>query len=94
MTKYRIGVLIGQCWAQFQLRERWPKKTKVEGGIAWLEKVAVRLGLLMLQTLGIRPGKTFIVWTDNTTTQSTIKKRKSGDQAVNNEWKIIQSLMI
>jgi hypothetical protein len=93
-TKYGIGVLIGQHWAQFQLRELWPKKPKGEGGIAWLETVAIRLGLLMLESLGIRPGKTFIVWANNTTTQSLIRKRKLGDRAVNEEWKIIQTLMV
>ena len=48
----------------------------------------------MLEKLGIRPGKTFIVWTNNTTTESVIKKRKLGDRAVNDEWKIIQMLLV
>jgi hypothetical protein len=56
--------------------------------------VAIRLGLLMLEQLGIRPGKTFILWTNNTTTQSVIKKRKSSNRAVNNKWKVIQTLMV
>jgi hypothetical protein len=87
-TKFGIGVLIGRHWAQFQLRERKPEKEEGEGGIAWLETVEIRIGLLILEKLGIRPGKTFIVWTNNTTTQSVVKKRKSGDRAVNDEWKI------
>lgn len=37
-------------------------------------------------------GKAFWVDTDNTTTQSTIKKRKSKDTQTNNEWKQIQRL--
>ncbi|KAA1076739.1 hypothetical protein PGT21_017235 [Puccinia graminis f. sp. tritici] len=64
------------------------------GGIAWLETVAIRLGLLMLESLGIKHGKKFIVWTDNTTTENAIRKRKSRDPSVNKEWKIIQDLLV
>jgi hypothetical protein len=71
-----------------------PGKEEGTGGIAWLETVAIRLGLLMLEQLGIKPGKTFIVWTDNTMTQSVVKKRNSRDRAVNEEWKLIQTLMV
>lgn len=60
--------------------------------IAWAETVAVRLGLLTLSTLQHVAGKTFFVWTDNTTSQSAITKRKSRDEEVNEEWKHIQRL--
>jgi hypothetical protein len=93
-TSFGIGILIGRRWAQFQLAEDWLNIRRHTGGIAWLETVAIRLGLLMLETLGIKQGKTFIVWTDNTTTENAIKKRKSKDSAVNEEWKIIQDLLV
>jgi hypothetical protein len=48
----------------------------------------------MLKKKGIVKGRTFIVWTDNTVSQSTIKQRKSGDRSVNDEWKLIQSFLI
>lgn len=38
-------------------------------------------------------GKAFWVDTDNTTTQATIKKRKSKDALTNEEWKMIQRLL-
>lgn len=33
------------------------------------------------------------MWTDNTTSQSAISKRKSRDESVNGEWKHIQRLL-
>ncbi|EHS64703.1 uncharacterized protein PGTG_22339 [Puccinia graminis f. sp. tritici CRL 75-36-700-3] len=93
-TGFGIGILIGHQWAQFQLAEEWLQRRRHAGGIAWLETVAIRLGLLMLESLGIKQGKTFIVWTDNTTTENAIRKRKSKDHAVNEEWKIIQDLLV
>jgi hypothetical protein len=62
--------------------------------IAWLETVAVRLGLLMLLQIGATPRMVFIVHTDNTTTQSAILLRKSGNVWVNHEWKAIQHLLL
>lgn len=38
-------------------------------------------------------GKRFFVWTDNTTSQAAVKKRKSKDEQVNEEWKQIQRLL-
>lgn len=35
----------------------------------------------------------FYVWTDNTTSQSAVRKRKSRDELVNEEWKEIQRLL-
>ena len=91
-TSFGIGILIGQRWAQFQLRH--PDERGEETRIAWIETVAIRLGLLMLRKLGIKQGKTFIIWTDNPTTESVIKKRKSKDKQVNEEWKRIQAELI
>lgn len=38
-------------------------------------------------------GCKFYVWTDNTTSQSAILKRKSKDETVNEEWKHVQRLL-
>lgn len=38
-------------------------------------------------------GRKFLVWTDNTTSQSAVRKRKSKDERVNEEWKEIQRLL-
>jgi hypothetical protein len=48
----------------------------------------------MLEKLGIKRGKMFIVWTDNTTTEHAIHKRKSGNRTVNDKWKLIQTLLV
>ncbi|KNF00710.1 hypothetical protein PSTG_06124 [Puccinia striiformis f. sp. tritici PST-78] len=92
-TSYGIGIIIGKLWARFRLT-RDPSLCEPGNTIAWLETLAIRLGLLMLMEIGASPGKTFIVYTDNTTTQSAIEQRKSRDPSVNNEWKIIQRLLI
>ncbi|KAI7953736.1 hypothetical protein MJO28_006283 [Puccinia striiformis f. sp. tritici] len=93
-TGFGMGILIGHRWAQFQLVQGWNRQADQDGGIAWLETVAIRLGLLMLEELGIKQGKTFIVWTDNTTTEGAIRKRKSKDKWVNEEWKLIQDNLV
>ncbi|EHS64207.1 uncharacterized protein PGTG_22131 [Puccinia graminis f. sp. tritici CRL 75-36-700-3] len=93
-TSFGVGVMIGKYWSQLKiLKERnvdLPKRN-----IAWLETVAVRVGLIMLQQLNrFKKGSNLLVWTDNTTTESVIEKRKSGDKHVNDEWKIIQDLLL
>lgn len=40
-----------------------------------------------------RLGKKFYVWTDNTTSQAAVRKRKSKDEQVNEEWKEVQRLL-
>ncbi|EHS62641.1 uncharacterized protein PGTG_22546 [Puccinia graminis f. sp. tritici CRL 75-36-700-3] len=63
--------------------------------IAWLETAAVRVGLLMLESMNhLKKGSNVLVWTNNTTTESVILKRKSGDNNVNEEWKLIQDFLI
>lgn len=62
--------------------------------IAWAETVAIRLGLLVLNQISDVGGKSFIVLTDNTTSQSAVEKRKSRDRAVNEEWKAVQKLLV
>jgi hypothetical protein len=47
--------------------------------IVLLETIAIQLALVMLEQLGIKKGKTFIVWTDNTTTEGAAWKRKLKD---------------
>jgi hypothetical protein len=71
-TSFGIGVLIGHWWAQFQLRQIVPiqDQEQEDAKIAVLEAITIRLSLVMLETLGIKQHKTFIVWTDNTTTLS------------------------
>jgi hypothetical protein len=76
------------------LRDDWAAKENQELRIARLETIAVQPGLLMLEKLGIKTGKTFIVRTDNTTKEGAIQKRKSGDKQVNKEWKRIQHLLV
>ncbi|OAV86974.1 hypothetical protein PTTG_10013, partial [Puccinia triticina 1-1 BBBD Race 1] len=99
-TGFGIGVLIGKRWAQFRLQsmaeldKNIDEEKREEERIARLETIAVRLGLMMLIKLGARGGKTFIVWTNNTTTESVITKRKSKDRFVNAEWKKIQATLI
>lgn len=93
-TSFGIGVLVGEKWSQFKLKDGWESGNGVKRGIAWLETVAIRLGLLMLIQLSVRPGQNVVVWTDNTTSESTVRKRKSRDRGVNEEWKIIQHLLI
>ncbi|EHS64804.1 uncharacterized protein PGTG_21062 [Puccinia graminis f. sp. tritici CRL 75-36-700-3] len=93
-TSYGIGVTIGRYWAQFRLTKQWNHGPEPRRDIAWLETVAIRLGLIALTQLKIRPGKTIIVWTDNTTTESVISKRKAKNPAVNEEWKLIQRLLV
>jgi hypothetical protein len=64
-------------------------------GIAWLETVAIQLGLLMLLELNfINQESNYIVWTDNTITESALKSKKSKGPFVNEEWKVIQTLLI
>lgn len=93
-TSFGVGVLIGDKWSQFRLRDGWNEEKEVKRGIAWLETVAIRVGLLMLVQLGVRQGQNIIVWTDNTTSESTIRKRKSRDYSVNEEWKKIQHILV
>lgn len=90
-----IGILIGKNWAEFRLVKGWNVITTECGKryIAWAETVAIRLGLLVLSKLRRVGGKSFIVLTDNTTSQSAVDKHKSGDRAVNEEWKMVQKLL-
>jgi hypothetical protein len=85
-TSFGIGILINGKWGQF----RWTGAGKglVDKGIlAWLETVAIRLGVLMLIQMGATRGKRFLVYTDSTTTEGAIRNRKSNDKRVNEEWK-------
>ncbi|KNE90979.1 hypothetical protein PSTG_15582 [Puccinia striiformis f. sp. tritici PST-78] len=93
-TGFGLGILIGRKWAQFQLTKEWGDGPESDLDIGWLETVAIRLGLLILAKLGALPGKNFIVWTDNTTTENLIKKRKSKHTRANNEWKLIQAILV
>ncbi|KNF01052.1 hypothetical protein PSTG_05683 [Puccinia striiformis f. sp. tritici PST-78] len=93
-TGFGIGILIGSRWAQFQLTKEWDDGPTPRRDIAWLETVAIRLGLLVLKKLNAIPGKVFNVWTDNTTTENCISKRKSKHLRVNEECKLIQDQLV
>lgn len=93
-TSFGIGVLIGRFWCQLRLKQGWEQSGPVRKGIAWLETVAIRIGILMLAQLKQAKGQNLVVWTDNTTCEATLRKRKSKDRAVNEEWKLIQKLLI
>ncbi|PLW10784.1 hypothetical protein PCANC_27299 [Puccinia coronata f. sp. avenae] len=72
-TKFGIGVLIGDFWAQFKILN--PERK--EQAISLLETVAIRLGLIMAISLESRAGKTLIVNTDNTTSEACVNNKKS-----------------
>ncbi|KNE91519.1 hypothetical protein PSTG_15078 [Puccinia striiformis f. sp. tritici PST-78] len=72
-----------------ELTKEWRVGPGLDRDIGWLETVAICLGLLVLAKLGALPDKTFIVWTDDTTTENLLKKRKSKHNRANEEWKII-----
>lgn len=93
-TSFGVAVLIGRKWSQFRLLEGWETRSGTKRGIAWLETVAIRIGLLMLVHLNWPKGQNLNVWTDNTTCEDALKKRKSKDKSVNDEWKVIQQLLV
>jgi hypothetical protein len=93
-TSFGIGVLIGPRWCQLRLKENW-RDAKPNRTIAWLETVAIRIGILMLLVMRNNfKGKNFVVYTDNTTTENCLISRKSKDYHSNQEWKNIQKLLI
>ncbi|EHS63893.1 uncharacterized protein PGTG_20875 [Puccinia graminis f. sp. tritici CRL 75-36-700-3] len=93
-TSFGIGVVIGKYWSQLRILKPRNQQSR-KWNIAWLETAAVRAGLLMLQALNrLKKGSNVLVWTDNTTTESAILKRKSGDDTVNEEWKLIQDFLM
>lgn len=93
-SDWGVGVLIGRRWIQFKASDDWRNSGKNTRTIAWLETVAIRLGLLMAIQLGYGKGQNLSVWTDNTTSQAAVERRKSRDKEVNEEWKVIQRLLI
>jgi hypothetical protein len=93
-TLYGLGIIVAGRWARFQMKDRWQLYTNHKKDIAWLETAAIRIGLLMLLALGVQPGRTYYVDTDNTTTEAAIKKRHSKNAAVNDEWRLIQDILL
>lgn len=93
-SDWGIGVLVGKKWSQFQAITGWRTSGKSKRTIAWLETVAIQIGLLMIIQLGLGKGKNLTVWTDNTTSQAAVDQRKSRDKEVNEEWKIIQNILV
>lgn len=94
-SEYGIGVIIGRKWAQFKWLEGWNSPTNgPKKSIAWAETVAVRLGLMMASKLHVLPGRNVSVLSDNTTTNGAARNFKSRDFWVNEEWKIIQAMLI
>lgn len=47
----------------------------------------------MVDTFTETGGKSFLVLTDNTTSQAVVDNKKSRDRAVNDEWKMIHKLL-
>jgi hypothetical protein len=93
-TSFGIGVLVGPRWCQLRLKEHWNEGSPSRK-IAWLETVAIQIGVLMLMVLrNDFKGSNFIVYTDNTVTENTLISRKSRDYHSNQEWKVIQALLI
>lgn len=93
-TSYGIGVLVGTKWAQVRMTDAWRNADEERKHINYLETVTIRLGLLMILVLDGRPGRNLVVWTDNTTAQAAVTNRRSKNRAVNEEWKLIQTLLI
>lgn len=93
-TSFGVAVIIGKNWCQYRLKEGWQERTSTKRGIAWLKTVAIRLGILMILELNWPKGQHFNVWTDDTTCEEALRKRKSRDKSVNEEWKAIQQLLI
>lgn len=76
-TSFGIGVLVGKRWAQFHMTPAWKTADEDHKHINYLETVAIRLGLLMVLALTNSPGRTLVVWTDNTTAQAAVTNRRS-----------------
>lgn len=93
-TSYGIGVLVGKKWVQFKVTDAWKNSDDDHRHINFLETAAITIGLLMVLHLAITPGRTLVVWTDNTTAQAAVTNRRSKNRAVNKEWKVIQHLLI
>lgn len=94
-TSYGIGVVIGgKEWLQLRLKPDWQNSGSATRGIAWLETVAIRIGLWHIVSTGNYNGKTLIVWTDNVTSEKAISNRKSRDREVNEEWRKIQTILV
>lgn len=93
-TSYGIGVLVGTKWTQVRMTDAWRNADEERKHINYLETVTIRLGLLMILVLDGRPGRNLVVWTDNTTAQAAVTNRRSKNRAVNEEWKLIQTLLI
>lgn len=52
-SSFGIGILIGQHWACFELRQGWQSLDLIDDrrSIAWAETVAIRLGLIVLSKI-------------------------------------------
>lgn len=94
-SEYGIGVIVGKRWAQFKWLPGWDSPSiGPERSIAWAETVTVRLGLIIAARIHQLPGRTVSVLSDNTTTNAAAKNFRSRDFRVNEEWKIIQAMLI
>jgi hypothetical protein len=91
-TFFGISVIIGKRWGQL----KWTNHTNKGDApsIAWLETVAILVGILMLLQLGVTCGKLFTVYTDNNITLNAILKWSSKDHQVNKEWAVMQDILL
>lgn len=94
-TEYGIGIIVGKHWSQFTWLDGWDTPTLgPRRSIAWAETVAARLGLLMCEQLHALAGRKLSCLSDNTTTNGAANNFRSRDFWVNNEWKLIQTLLV
>lgn len=94
-TEFGIGVIVGRYWGQFRWKDGWRSPVnKPPRSIAWAETATVRLGLLMVAMVHDVAGRKLSCLSDNTTTNGAAKNLRSRDFWVNEEWKLIQTLLI
>lgn len=94
-SDFGIGIIIGKKWAQFKWKPGWNiPLDQPHRSIAWAETVAVRLGLLMASETLTLAGRKISVLSDNTTTNGVARNFRSRDFWVNQEWKLIQTMLV
>lgn len=94
-TEFGIGIIVGKVWAQFAWIDGSNTPTdQPRRSIAWAETVAVRLGLIMCSKLLTVAGRKLSCLSDNKTTNGAAKNLRLRDFWVNEEWKLIQAMLV
>lgn len=93
---YGIGVIVGKFWTQLYTLRNWDAYNEdgVKREIAWLETVAVRIGLQMVSHLQKTEGLRLLVRSDNSVTEAAIRNKRSRNSFVNEEWKVLQKELV